>query len=118
MCEGPRRAGSPGWQRAAPARLSRSRAAGTVLSPASAASAAKARGFSCPNTKYVGATSTSIVLKSQGVLRVGPPGYFKRAATSPTSSLDTYGYRCIYANPCGKNVYFTALLQLPLVYNL
>lgn len=88
MCEGVRGAflaGSPGWQRAAPARLSPQQ--GRRNPVASVASAAKARGFSCPETKYVGATSTSIVLKSEGFCAPGHP-LFKRAATSPTSSLD------------------------------
>lgn len=88
MCEGPGRAlacrGAARLGHGCPA-AGQGRA---ELCPASA-SAAQARAFSCPETKHVGATSTSIVLKSEGVLRVGPPGYSKPAATSPTSSLDT-----------------------------
>lgn len=88
MCEGPGRAlacrGAARLGHGCPA-AGQGRA---ELCPASA-SAAQARAFSCPETKHVGAASTSIVLKSEGVLRVGPPGYSKPAATSPTSSLDT-----------------------------
>lgn len=94
------------------------RPARTVLSPASAA---KARGFSCPETKYAGATSTSIVSECEGVLCVGPPAYFKRAATSPASSLDTRDSRVfmqihaakMFASPlCCSFPLFTTFSQL------
>lgn len=93
VCEGLRNAFAPRAARDGSGRQQRdcpgSRAAGTVFRPASAASAAKARSFSCAETKYVGVTGTSIVLKSEGGLRIGTPRYFKSAAINPTPSLDT-----------------------------
>lgn len=87
MCEGRRcafasqaaRDGSGQHQHGFP----RSRAAGTELRPASAANAAKARGFFCPETTYIGPISMTVVFKSDGVLRVGPLGYFKTRSQPP-----------------------------------